>query len=160
MLPFHFSLETELSLKLYIKLFPALTARAGHSAFVHSIHQPSYSVNSSTSSESKLNVKTQFLLFKNSILMDWAGPRFWIGKPGTSPRWEDRWGWFKWSVHVHVIDSEDSTTSRRGDDEGLDSGPGEGPVHRHCKNKWAPTHLSGLSHYWASPMYWFLPTAF
>lgn len=40
-------------------------------------------------------------------------------KPGPGPRLEDRWGWFKWSVHVRVIDLEDSTTSHWGDDEGL-----------------------------------------
>lgn len=71
-----------------------------------------------------------------------------------TPR-EDGWGWFKWSVHVHDIDSEDPTTAHRGDDEGLDGGRAEGPAQRRCKNKWASTQLSGLSHYCASPTYWF-----
>lgn len=74
---------------------------------------------------------------------------------GTSPQWEDRWGWFKWSVHVHDIDLEDSTAPHWGDDEGLGGGQEEGPVQHRCKNKWAPTQLSGLSHYCASPTYWF-----
>lgn len=69
---------------------------------------------------------------------------------------EDGWGWFKWSVHVHDIDSEDPTAAHRGDDEGLGGGQEEGPAQRRCKNKWASTQLSGLSHYCASPTYWFL----
>lgn len=78
-------------------------------------------------------------------------------QPGTDPQQDDRWGCFKWSVHVHVIDLEDSTTSHWGDEEGLPRSGEEGPVQQHCKNKWAPTQLSGLSHYWASPTYWFIP---
>lgn len=54
------------------------------------------------------------------------GDRSRMSEPRTGPRWEDRWGWFRWSVHVHVIDLEDSTTSHWGDDEGLDGGRGGG----------------------------------
>lgn len=66
---------------------------------------------------------------------------------------DDRWGCFKWSVHVRVIDLEDSTTSHWGDEEGLPRGGEEGPIQQRCKNKWAPTQLSGLSHYCGSPTY-------
>lgn len=51
-------------------------------------------------------------------------PRSRMSEPRTGSQWEDRWGWFKWSVHVHVIDLEDSTTSHWGDDEGLERRPG------------------------------------
>lgn len=83
--------------------------------------------------------------------------RCWSSKPGPISQREDRWGCFKWSVHVHVIDLEDFTTSHRGDEEGLHGAREEGPVHQSYKNKWAPTQLSGLSHYCTSPTYWFIP---
>lgn len=81
---------------------------------------------------------------------------FSLEEPGTDPQQDDGWGCFKWSVHVHGIDLEDSTTSHWGDEEGLHRSGEEGPVQQHCENKWAPTLLSGLSHYCASPTYWFL----
>lgn len=79
-------------------------------------------------------------------------------QPGTDPppQHDDRWGCFKWSVHVHVIDLEDSTTSHRGDEDGFHRSGEEGRVQQRCKNKWAPTQLWGLSHYCAAPTYWFI----